>query len=74
MADTLFIAFLAIIFLDPRKISQLARQLGRVFAELRRAQGNFIEQLREFDPATSGFRPDQDSATARLVKDATEDA
>jgi Sec-independent protein translocase protein TatA len=51
MADTLFIALLAIIFLDARRLPQLARQLGRALLELRRAKSDFVAQLRAIEPA-----------------------
>jgi Sec-independent protein translocase protein TatA len=53
MADTLFIALLAIIFVDARRLPQLARQVGRALVELRRAKNDFVTQLRAIEP-TSG--------------------
>ncbi len=72
MADALFIALLAAIFLDPHKLPQLARQLGRLLAELRRAKDDFGAQLRELTPATGEFSLSHDFANARLIKDATQ--
>lgn len=46
MTDTLLIAFLAILILGPRQLPQLARQLGRILAELRRTKADFVAQFR----------------------------
>jgi sec-independent protein translocase protein TatB len=45
MAYMLFIVLLALIFLGPRKLPQLAREVGRIFAELRRAKDEFAGQF-----------------------------
>lgn len=45
MTDTLLIAFLAILILGPRRFPELARQLGRILAELRRTKAGFVAQL-----------------------------
>jgi Sec-independent protein translocase protein TatA len=46
MTDTLLIVFFAILILGPRQLPQLARQLGRILAELRHTKADFVAQFR----------------------------
>ena len=46
MTDTLLIALLVILVLGPRKLQQLAHQLGRILAEFRRTKADFVAQFR----------------------------
>ncbi len=45
--DTAFIFFLALIFFGPKKLPELARQMGKLIAEFRRASNDFKFQMEE---------------------------
>ncbi len=47
IGDTVFIFFLALIFFGPKKLPELARQLGKLVAEFRRASNEFRFQMEE---------------------------
>ena len=47
IGDTIFIFFLALIFFGPKKLPELARQLGKLVAEFRRASNEFKFQMEE---------------------------
>jgi sec-independent protein translocase protein TatB len=44
-SDTVFIFFLALIVFGPKKLPEMARQAGRLLAELRRASNEFRSQI-----------------------------
>jgi sec-independent protein translocase protein TatB len=44
-SDTIFIFFLALIVFGPKKLPEMARQAGRLLAELRRASNEFKSQI-----------------------------
>jgi sec-independent protein translocase protein TatB len=44
-SDTIFLFFLALILFGPKKLPQMARQAGRLLAELRRASNEFKSQI-----------------------------
>lgn len=43
--DMIFIFLLALVLVGPRKLPELARQLGKYFAEFKRASNEFKQQL-----------------------------
>ena len=47
IGDTVFIFFLALIFFGPKKLPELARQLGKLVAEFKRASNEFRFQMEE---------------------------
>ena len=44
-SDTIFLFFLALILFGPKKLPGMARQAGRLLAELRRASNEFKAQI-----------------------------
>jgi len=44
-SDTVFLFFLALILFGPKKLPEMARQAGRLLAELRRASNEFKSQI-----------------------------
>jgi len=44
-SDTIFLFFLALILFGPKKLPEMARQAGRLLAELRRASNEFKSQI-----------------------------
>jgi len=46
-SEILFIMLLALILFGPRKLPELARQMGRFMAEFRRASAGFQNQIHE---------------------------
>jgi len=44
-SETIFLFFLALIIFGPKKLPELARQPGRILAELRRASNEFKSQI-----------------------------
>src|SRR6202050_2381118 len=44
-SDTIFLFFLALILFGPKKLPGIARQAGRLLAELRRASNEFKSQI-----------------------------
>lgn len=46
-ADSVFLFFLALILFGPKKLPELARQLGKLMAEFRRASNEFKYQMEE---------------------------
>src|SRR5712691_3316825 len=44
-SDTVFLCFLALILFGPKKLPEMARQAGRLLAELRRASNEFRSQI-----------------------------
>ncbi|HWY20448.1 MAG TPA: twin-arginine translocase TatA/TatE family subunit [Candidatus Acidoferrum sp.] len=44
-SDTIFLFFLALILFGPKKLPEMARQAGRLLAELRRASNEFRSQI-----------------------------
>jgi sec-independent protein translocase protein TatB len=44
-SDTIFLFFLALILFGPKKLPEMARQAGRLLAELRRASNEFRSQV-----------------------------
>jgi sec-independent protein translocase protein TatB len=44
-SDTVFLFFLALIIFGPKKLPEIARQAGRLLAELRRASNEFKSQI-----------------------------
>jgi sec-independent protein translocase protein TatB len=44
-SDTVFIFFLALVVFGPKKLPEMARQAGRLLAELRRASNEFRSQI-----------------------------
>src|SRR5215472_8465818 len=47
LGDSAFIFFLALILFGPKKLPELARQLGKLMAEFRRASNEFKMQMEE---------------------------
>src|SRR5215469_5911150 len=47
LGDSAFIFFLALILFGPKKLPELARQLGKLMAEFRRASNEFRMQMEE---------------------------
>ena len=60
-SELLFIFLLALIVLGPRRLPELARQLGRIMAEIKRASNDFQSQVQdevrqlELEEATKGL-------------------
>lgn len=50
----LFVAFIAMIVLGPDKLPEVARKVGKVYAELRRVSDGFQQELRQAFDDTSG--------------------
>jgi sec-independent protein translocase protein TatB len=44
-SDTVFLFFLALVLFGPKKLPEMARQAGRLLAELRRASNEFKSQI-----------------------------
>jgi sec-independent protein translocase protein TatB len=44
-SDTIFLFFLALILFGPKKLPEIARQAGKLLAELRRASNEFRSQI-----------------------------
>jgi Sec-independent protein translocase protein TatA len=44
-SDTIFLFFLALILFGPKKLPEMARQAGKLLAELRRASNEFKSQI-----------------------------
>jgi sec-independent protein translocase protein TatB len=44
-SDTIFLFFLALILFGPKKLPEMAKQAGRLLAELRRASNEFRSQI-----------------------------
>ena len=44
-SETIFLFFLALILFGPKKLPEIARQAGRLLAELRRASNEFKSQI-----------------------------
>jgi sec-independent protein translocase protein TatB len=44
-SETIFLFFLALIIFGPKKLPEIARQAGRILAELRRASNEFKSQI-----------------------------
>lgn len=44
-SETIFLFFLALIVFGPKKLPEIARQAGRILAELRRASNEFKSQI-----------------------------
>jgi len=44
-SDTIFLFFLALVLFGPKKLPEMARQAGRLLAELRRASNEFKSQI-----------------------------
>jgi len=44
-SETIFLFFLALIIFGPKKLPEMARQAGRLLAELRRASNEFKSQI-----------------------------
>jgi len=44
-SDTVFLFFLALVLFGPKKLPEMARQAGRLLAELRRASNEFRSQI-----------------------------
>jgi sec-independent protein translocase protein TatB len=44
-SDTVFLFFLALILFGPKKLPEMARQAGKLLAELRRASNEFKSQI-----------------------------
>lgn len=44
-SDTIFLFFLVLILFGPKKLPEMARQAGRLLAELRRASNEFKSQI-----------------------------
>jgi sec-independent protein translocase protein TatB len=44
-SDTIFLFFLALILFGPKKLPEMARQAGKLLAELRRASNEFRSQI-----------------------------
>lgn len=44
-SETIFLFFLALIIFGPKKLPEIARQAGRILAELRRASNEFRSQI-----------------------------
>src|SRR5262245_31567745 len=47
LAEMLFLVLLALILFGPRKLPEIARQMGRFMAEFRRASSDFQSQIHE---------------------------
>src|SRR5215470_5696569 len=47
LGDSAFIFFLALLLFGPKKLPELARQLGKLMAEFRRASNEFRMQMEE---------------------------
>jgi Sec-independent protein translocase protein TatA len=45
LSDTVFLFFLALILFGPKKLPEMARQAGKLLAELRRASNEFKSQI-----------------------------
>jgi len=46
-ADSVFLFFLALLLFGPKKLPELARQLGKLMGEFRRASNEFKYQMEE---------------------------
>jgi sec-independent protein translocase protein TatB len=46
-SETIFLFFLALIIFGPKKLPEIARQAGRLLAELRRASNEFRSQIEQ---------------------------
>jgi len=44
-SDTIFLFFLALVLFGPKKLPEMARQAGKLLAELRRASNEFRSQI-----------------------------
>ena len=73
-SETIFLFFLALIVFGPKKLPEIARQAGRLLAELRRASNEFKSQIEteiahlevEKKPDNSASRPPPQGAVASL--------
>ena len=66
--DSIFIFFLALLLFGPKKLPELARQLGKLMAELRRASNEFKFQMedefRQIEQAEQQKKLAQDTSAA----------
>ena len=46
-SDSIFIFFIALLIFGPKKLPELARQLGKLMAEFRRASNEFRMQMED---------------------------
>ncbi|MGD0931143.1 MAG: twin-arginine translocase TatA/TatE family subunit [Candidatus Korobacteraceae bacterium] len=45
MPDILFIVLLALVFFGPKKLPEIARQVGKYLAQFRQVKGELMEQI-----------------------------
>jgi sec-independent protein translocase protein TatB len=68
LPDTIFILLVALVLFGPKKLPEIARQVGKLLAELRRASNEFKfqmeEELRQSDEAERRAKAEAAAATA----------
>jgi sec-independent protein translocase protein TatB len=79
-SDTIFLFFLALILFGPKKLPEMARQAGKLLAELRRASNEFRSQIEteishlEVPKSLPPNQPPQGTVSSLNVNAATSDA
>ncbi len=79
-SDTIFLFFLALILFGPKKLPEMARQAGKLLAELRRASNEFKSQIEteishlEVQKTVPPTPPPQGTVSSLSVNAATSDA
>jgi sec-independent protein translocase protein TatB len=64
--EVVFLFLIILLFFGPRRLPDLARQIGKAVSELRRASQNFRDQVMQMDkepPASKPVRPAESTAT-----------
>ncbi|MBS1969033.1 MAG: twin-arginine translocase TatA/TatE family subunit [Bdellovibrionales bacterium] len=62
LPEIIFLAILALVVIGPKQLPEVARTLGRLLNELRRASNSFSEELRaqvKIDPIRLEDKPEQ---------------
>jgi sec-independent protein translocase protein TatB len=78
-SDTIFLFFLALILFGPKKLPEMARQAGKLLAELRRASNEFRSQIEteishlEVEKSVPPNPPPQGTVSSLSVSAATSD-
>jgi sec-independent protein translocase protein TatB len=79
-SDTIFLFFLALILFGPKKLPEMARQAGKLLAELRRASNEFKSQIEteishlEVQKSVPPIPPPQGTVSSLSVNAATSNA